>query len=182
MAACWLHTERGEYNIRRREQERNSKHQAGGTLTLYIWTQICAFSCVWAETWNLSLWRSCNELPDFKNQNITRSTTYQQWTKTNARQSTSLNILIKTKTRKCTLKKNIFLKENIPLRRLVLLYLPFRQQPHAGSTEDVERCLFVFVLRNVSSSEAEERMEVVAGLCWCFCQGGDSWENHKKTK
>lgn len=52
--------------------------------------------------------------------------------------------------------------------------LPLRQQPHASSTEDVEWSLFVFVLWDMSSSKAEERVEVVTGLRWCGCQSGDS--------
>lgn len=55
-----------------------------------------------------------------------------------------------------------------------MLCLPLGQQPHAGSTQDVERRLFVFVLRDVSGGEAEERVEVVAGLSWCLRQGGDT--------
>ena len=64
--------------------------------------------------------------------------------------------------------------------RCCLLCLPLGQQPHAGSTQDVERRLFVFVLRDVSGGEAEERVEVVAGLSWCLRQGGDTW-NHQNT-
>ncbi len=63
----------------------------------------------------------------------------------------------------------------------MLFCVPLRQQPHASSAEDVERCLFVFVLRDVSSSEAKERLEVVTGLRWFLRQGGDTWENHQNT-
>jgi len=45
----------------------------------------------------------------------------------------------------------------------MLLSLPFWQQPHAGGTEDVERRLLVFALRDVSGGEAEEGVEVVTG-------------------
>lgn len=57
--------------------------------------------------------------------------------------------------------------------------LPLRQQPHASSAEDVERRLFMFACRNMSSSKAEERLQVIAGLCWCVCQSGNAW---RKTK
>lgn len=67
---------------------------------------------------------------------------------------------------------------NIWLKKLMhyhmLLCLPLWQQPHASSTEDVERRLLVLVLWDVSSREAEERVEVVTGLRWGLGQGGDT--------
>lgn len=52
--------------------------------------------------------------------------------------------------------------------------LPLRQQPHARRAEDVQRRLFVFALRDVSGGEAQERMEVVAGLRRRLRQRGDA--------
>lgn len=51
---------------------------------------------------------------------------------------------------------------------------PLRQQPHASRAEDVERRLFVFVPRDVSGGEAEQRLQVEAGLRRRLRQGGDS--------
>lgn len=48
------------------------------------------------------------------------------------------------------------------------------QQPHARRAQDVERGLFVFVLWDVSGGEAQQRIEVVAGLRGRLRQGGDT--------
>ncbi|KAF3852772.1 hypothetical protein F7725_006127 [Dissostichus mawsoni] len=48
-----------------------------------------------------------------------------------------------------------------------------RNQPHAGGAQDVERRLFVFVPRDVSSSEAQQRVEVITGPSGRGGQGGD---------
>lgn len=57
---------------------------------------------------------------------------------------------------------------------MVRSVVPLRQQPHAGGAEDVQRRLFVFVSGDVSSGEAEQRLEVVAGLSRRLRQHRDS--------
>lgn len=49
-----------------------------------------------------------------------------------------------------------------------------RQQPHARGAQDVQRRLLVFVLGDVGGGEAQQRVEVVAGLGGRVGQGGDS--------
>lgn len=51
---------------------------------------------------------------------------------------------------------------------------PLRQQPHAGGAEDVQRRLLVLLLRDVIGGEAEEGLQVVAGLGRRLGQGGDT--------
>lgn len=46
---------------------------------------------------------------------------------------------------------------------------PFRQDSHSRSAQDIERRFLVLVFRDVLSSEAQQRADVVAGLVWCGC-------------
>lgn len=65
-------------------------------------------------------------------------------------------------------------------------FVPVRKQPHPSRTQDVERRFFVFALWDVSSSEAEEGLQVVTGLSGDVCQGRDTWEkniyNHQQRR
>lgn len=54
---------------------------------------------------------------------------------------------------------------------------PLWQEPHSRCAQDVERRLLVFVLWDMSSSKAQERMEVVAGLPRLLRQSGDTCEH-----
>ncbi len=56
-------------------------------------------------------------------------------------------------------------------------YTPFRQDSHSCGAQDVERRFLVLVLRDVLSSKAQQRADVVAGLVWCGCILWNTWTN-----
>lgn len=55
------------------------------------------------------------------------------------------------------------------------LALPLWQQPHARRAQDVEGRLLVLRLGDVGGGEAQQGVEVVAGLRRSLRQGGDTW-------
>lgn len=69
-------------------------------------------------------------------------------------------------------------QNTIEVKSVSQLCLPVRKQPHPGRAQDVERRLFVFAFWDVSSSKAEEGLQVVTGLSGGVCQSGNTWEKN----